>query len=179
MQQAILTGLAKGDRQSVIDARLDDVATRLGRLKQAAETSGVPVILVQHDGDPGHRLETGSGGWQFRREVAPAGETIVVHKQSCDAFHDTNLGDRLKQLGIDHLVIGGCMTQFCVDTTTRRAVSEGFDVTLVQDGHATADFGTLSADQIVDHHNALLSGFDAGSKSVGLKSAQEIDFLQG
>ncbi len=58
------------------------------------------------------------------------------------------------------------MSQFCVDTTTRRAVSLGFDVTLLEDGHATSDFGALTAEQIVHHHNQILSGFEAGSQTV-------------
>ena len=66
------------------------------------------------------------------------------------------------------------MTQFCVDTTVRRAVSNGFDVVLVEDGHATSDFGVLTADQIVAHHNRLLSGFDAGSRIVTVAPAAAI-----
>ncbi len=168
VQRAILTGLADAARQPAIDARLDRVAARLGRVKRDAELKGVPVILVQHDGDPGHRLETGTTGWRLRDEIAPRYDSIVVHKRSCDAFHDTDLNERLEQLGVDHLVVGGCMTQFCVDTTARRAVSSGFDVTLLEDGHATSDLGTLSAEQIVAHHNKILAGFDAGSKTVQL-----------
>ena len=173
VQQAILTG---AERQAVIDARLDEVAARLGRLKREAEAAGVPVILIQHDGGSGHRLESGTPGWQFRDEIAPADDTIVVHKRSCDAFHDTVLSERLAELGINHLIIGGCMTQYCVDTTTRRAVSDGYDVTLLEDGHATADFGGLTAEQIVDHHNYILSGFDAGSKAVSVKLAGSVRF---
>jgi nicotinamidase-related amidase len=173
VQRAILTG---AERQAVIDARLDEVAVRLGRLKRDAEAAGVPVILVQHDGGSGHRLERGTPGWQLRDEITPADGNIIVHKRSCDAFHDTDLSERLVEFGIDHLIIGGCMTQYCVDTTTRRAVSEGYDVTLLEDGHATADFGALTAEQIVDHHNHLLSGFDAGSKAVSVKSADSIRF---
>lgn len=166
LQQAILDGMADPERQLVIDAKLSEVAERLGELKRDAEAAGVPVVLVQHDGDAGHRLEVATAGWQFRSEIAPAPDTVIVHKRSCDAFHDTDLGERLESVGVDHLVIGGCMTQFCIDTTARRAVSLGFAVTLLEDGHATADLGQLTADQIVDHHNRLLSGFDAGSKAV-------------
>jgi nicotinamidase-related amidase len=178
LQQAILTGMAHIERQAVIDARLDEVAASLGRLKRDAEAACLPVILVQHDGDAGHRLEAETAGWQFRSEIAPAHDSIIVHKRSCDAFHDTDLGEKLAELGIDHLVIGGCMTQFCVDTTTRRAVSEGFKVTLLEDGHATADFGSLTAEQIVDHHNRLLSGFDAGSNAVRLTPIDAVRFLE-
>ena len=36
------------------------------------------------------------------------------------------------------------MTQYCVDTIVRRAVSLGYEVTLVGDGHMTADSDALT-----------------------------------
>lgn len=176
LQQAILSGLASAERQPIIDARLDAVAARLGALKQQAERAGVPVVLVQHDGDPGHRLEVDGPGWRLRDEITPGPDTIVVHKRSCDSFHDTDLEARLSALGVDHLVIGGCMSQFCVDTTTRRAVSMGYDVTLLADGHATSDLGSLAAEQIVDHHNRVLSGFGAGASTVHVMGSDAARF---
>lgn len=176
LQQAILTGLGDPARQPALDARLNEIAERLGVLKGEAEAAGAPVVLVQHDGDAGHRLEVGAPGWEFRAEIAPRPDTVVVHKRSCDAFHETDLDECLRTLGVDHLVIGGCMTQFCVDTTTRRAVSMGYDVTLLGDGHATADLGALRAEQIIEHHNALLSGFSAGDAHVRVGTASEARF---
>ena len=58
------------------------------------------------------------------------------------------------------------MTEYCIDTTVRRAFSLGYDVTLVADGHLTVDSGVLTFDQIISHHNSLLDGFDAGNHSV-------------
>jgi len=46
------------------------------------------------------------------------------------------------------------MTQYCVGTSVRRAVSLGYDVTLAEDGHLTADSESLTFDQIIAHHNA-------------------------
>ena len=82
VQQAILSGLASPERQPAIDARLADVAARLGDRKRQAEAAGAPVGLVQHDGDPGHRLEVGGAGRRFRDEIGPRADTIVVHKRS-------------------------------------------------------------------------------------------------
>jgi nicotinamidase-related amidase len=100
----------------------------------------------------------------------------VVHKRSCDSFFETDLADRLDERSVTHLVVGGCMTQFCVDTTVRRAVSLGYDVTLISDGHSTGDMGDLGFGQIIAHHNATLDGFDAGNHSVEVRAAGEIDF---
>ncbi|WP_264800449.1 isochorismatase family protein [Acetobacter nitrogenifigens] len=123
-------------------------------------------------------MEVGTPGWLFRDEVAPRDDTVIVHKRSCDSFHDTGLKERLVELGVDRLAIGGCMTQFCIDTATRRAVSLGFDVLLIGDGHTTADFGALTAEQIIDHHNCVLSGFSAGSKTVRMTPSRMVEFRE-
>lgn len=176
VQNAILRGKGEGERQGVIEAALDATVGRLAGLQIEAREADTPVILVQHDGPEGHRLARGSEGWEIRSELAPRTGEIVVHKTACDAFYATDLQQRLMQRGIRHLVVGGCMTQFCVDTTCRSAVAHGFDVTLVADGHMTADMGGLAFDQIIAHHNALLDGFDAGRHAIRVAPAAEIRF---
>jgi len=44
-----------------------------------------------------------------------------------------------------------------VDTTCRRALSQGYDVTLAADAHATADREQISRAQIVTWHNYALA----------------------
>jgi nicotinamidase-related amidase len=68
------------------------------------------------------------------------------------------------------------MSQFCVDTTVRRAVSLGYDVTLIADGHTTGDTATFTFSEIIAHHNETLDGFDAGKATVEIRPAAEIDF---
>jgi nicotinamidase-related amidase len=167
---------ARPNRQPLIDAALDDVVGRLRMLQEKARTAGPPVIMVQHDGSEGDTIAVGTEGWAIRRELAPAPGEPVVNKQSGDSFFATELSDRLRERSVTHLVIGGCQAQFCVDTTVRRAVSLGYDVTLVADGHTTGDRGGLTFEQIIAHHNATLDGFDAGPHLVTLKPASEISF---
>lgn len=176
VQNAILSGFGGPHRQATIDTALDALCTRLGALKQSAVAAGIPVILVQHDGSEKHRLAQGSKGWELRPEIAAGAEDVVVHKHACDSFFETDLEERLKERGITRLVVGGCMTQFCVDTTVRRAVSMGYDVTLLADGHMTADMGDLSFEAIIAHHNMALDDFDAGAHLVTVRPAADIRF---
>lgn len=165
MQKAILAGLG-GGAQREVDAALDAMLARVAGLQAAARRFGVPVVHVQHDGDGDHRLARGKRGWELRPEVAPLGDEPVVHKRSCDAFFETDLHEVLERAGARRLVVAGCMTQFCVDTTCRRAVTMGYDVTLVGDGHMNAGWMGLSFEQVIAHHNAILDGFDAGPRTV-------------
>lgn len=176
VQNAILSGKATPERQAEVNSALDETVARLALLKEKARQAGVPVVLVQHDGDSGHRLAVGTPGWALRREIAPQKGEIVVRKKSADSFFGTDLADRLQERSITHLIVGGCMSQFCVDTTVRRAVSLGYDVTLVADGHTTGDTATLTFSAIIAHHNETLDGFDAGTAGVNVRSAGDIAF---
>jgi nicotinamidase-related amidase len=175
VQQGILAD-PKLVRRKETDRALDETVLRIAGLIETARAASVPVVYVQHDGEPGHRLEPHTAGWPLRSEISPRPGDPVIHKRACDAFFETTLGTELEAAGIGRLVICGCMTQYCVDTTVRRAVSLGYDVVLVADGHMTSDTKTLQFEQIIAHHNALLNGFDAGSHAARVRPAAEIVF---
>src|SRR5450759_1121690 len=140
-------------RKKEIDQALDETVGRIAGLIARARTARVPVIYIQHDGSPGHRLEPGTSGWPLRPEIAPQPGDPVIHKRASDAFFETTLAAELAAAGIQQLVICGCMTQYCVDTTARSAVSLGYDVVLAAYGHMTADTDTLRFEQVIAHHN--------------------------
>lgn len=175
VQEGILAGIA-GRRVEESEKAYDDVVWRIADLLKRARAAQVPVIYVQHEGSVGHRLEPGSAGFPIREEIAPKRGEIVVLKRFCDSFCETNLQSELNKLGAENLLIAGCMTQYCVDTSVRRAVSSGFSVTLVKDGHMTTDSGGLTFEQIISHHNRLLNGLDAGTHVVTVKPTAEIFF---
>ena len=95
----------------------------------------------------------------------------VIHKHHPDAFQDTDLQRELEARGIRHLILAGIQTEYCVDTTCRRAYSLGYEVTLVRDGHSTWDSQDLRAPQIIAHHNTVLGGWFAG-----LRAASEVEW---
>jgi nicotinamidase-related amidase len=164
-------------RKKEIDRALDETVARIAGLIERARTASVPVIYVQHDGGRGHRLEPGNSGWPLRSEITPQTGDAVLRKRACDAFFGTTLGAELAAAGIEQLVICGCMTEYCIDTTVRRAVSLGYDVWLAADGHMTADTDTLRFEQIIAHHNALLNGLDAGTHEVRVCPTAEIRLI--
>jgi nicotinamidase-related amidase len=153
-----------------------EVLEQINRLLAKARASNTPIIYVQHDGEAGHPLEVGTEGWQIHPDIKPREGELIIRKRASDSFFETTLRQELETRGIKHLVVTGCMTEYCVDTTTRRAVSIGYDVTLVSDAHTTIDSKLLTAAQIIAHHNALLDGFDAGSHSITVKPADEVAF---
>ena len=134
---------------------IDRVTENVNQIVTHARTAGLPVILIQHE-EPGGPLEYGTEGWEIHDGVATDPSDLHLPKRSCDSFHSTQLHAFLEKQGVRHLVVCGVQTDFCVDTTVRRALSLGYDVTLAGDAHSTLDNGVLTAPQIVAHHNAVL-----------------------
>ena len=82
---------------------------------------------------------------------------LIDQRFPSDSFYQTSLQEELKARRIDTLIICGFQSEFCVDTTTRRALALGYPVILVADGHATLNNSILSAAQISAHHNETLA----------------------
>lgn len=143
----------------------------LGTLISQAHTAGVPVIYIQHDGGENHPLRPDKPGWPIHPAIAPTKDDLVIRKRHPDSFQETRLQHELETRGIKHLIVAGIQTEYCVDTTCRRAYSLGYDVTLVQDGHSTWDTEHLKAPQIIAHHNQVLGGW-----FVTLETANDIQF---
>jgi len=136
----------------------DEVVARIAMLLERARAQRTPIFHIRHDGGERSALAKGSPGWFHHPAVAPRGDEPVIEKCHSSAFHDTDLHTRLSQLGIDHLVVAGLQTEYCVDSACRTAVALGYRVTLVKDGHTTYNTPILSAAQIIMHHNHTLDG---------------------
>jgi nicotinamidase-related amidase len=132
-----------------------------------------PVFYVRHTGDKDSIVEGGSQGWPIHPMIEPSQNDCIIDKGAPDAFHGTDLYDKLKSAGITTLVVAGAQTEFCIDTTCRRAFSLGFNTVLISDGHSTWDSKSLTAQQIIRHHNRILA-----AHFVQLKSMAEFEFTQ-
>lgn len=148
-----------------------DLLSRVSRLIARARAVGAPVVYVQHCGPQGTVDQPGMPGWDIHPAVAPLEDDAVIQKRHPDAFQDTDLQRALESRGIKRLILTGIQTQYCVDTTCRRAYSLGYDVTLVKDAHSTWDTDHLTALQVIAHHNDVLGGWFAA-----LKAASQVEF---
>jgi nicotinamidase-related amidase len=123
-----------------------------------ARKAGAPVIYVQHDGEePEHPLRPSGPGWPIHSAVTPLPGEPVIRKKHSDSFQGTRLQEDLAARGIRRVVVSGIQSDYCVDTTCRRAFSLGYEVILAADAHSTWDDSACSAAQIIAHHNEVLS----------------------
>lgn len=79
-----------------------------------------------------HELDT-----EIIDQLAPLPHELVFEKNGATAFGMTRIDLALWQLEIEALVIGGVITNQCVEATVRGAFDHGFGVLLVEDACAT------------------------------------------
>jgi len=68
--------------------------------------------------------------------LEPRPDELVVNKTTYGTFASTGLDHTLRFMGIDTLVIGGVVTNVCVETTARDAADMGYQTILVDDACA-------------------------------------------
>merc|ERR1719217_2046078 len=80
------------------------------------------------------------GTWnaEFHPSMQPApGDVVVQGKKGLDAFPGTDLEAQLIANGIETVVLGGFLTNCCVESTMRTAYEKGYNVITLTDATAT------------------------------------------
>jgi nicotinamidase-related amidase len=137
----------------------DETRPRLAALLEVARRHGVLVIHVQNtalpdrmsdspaqirfnmrmhesarrDGPPLRYTVPGTSGHEFVTELAPLPGELVVRKYRSSAFWGTNLELLLRSNGIQTVVVGGCTTEGCVESTARDAMFSDHYVVIADD----------------------------------------------
>ena len=156
-------GFAPHDDAGVLD--------RIAGLIAKARASGTPVLYVQHHGAGDHPFQPGKPGFPFHDAIAPQPGDDVTVKHRSSAFHGTDFDAKLKAAGIDHLVVTGMQSEYCVDSAVRGAYERGYKVTLVSDAHSTGNTPIATAKDIIAIQNDTMAGDFAE-----VKPAAEVNF---
>ena len=147
---------------------------RINRVTRKARTAGAPVVFVQHESTAGY-LEHGSAAWQLAEGLDVLPTDIKLRKTKPDSFLRIDLEAMLKRLGVQEIAICGMHSEFCVDTTARRALSLGFPVVLVSDAHTSAGNAAITAQQVIAHHNATLTNISSFGPRARAVSSERLE----
>ena len=124
-----------------------EASLRAKQLLAAFREGKMPVFHVQHiSAYPGATFFLpDTEGARINDNVAPLGGEPVIQKNFPNSFRNTPLLEQLKKQDVQHVVIGGMMTQMCVEATTRAAFDYGLQCTVVSDACAARSlaFGDL------------------------------------
>lgn len=102
-----------------------------------------PPLLYTVPGTPGHEF---SGGF------TPAPGELVVRKYRSSGFWGTNLGMLLRSNGIETVVVGGCTTEGCVESTARDAMFNDYYVVIAEDCVGSDDSAQHEASMLLMRH---------------------------
>jgi ureidoacrylate peracid hydrolase len=124
---------------------------------RAAREAGIPVVYLKMEHPPDlsdagpadgpHRIKhaplgLGDGGDTLIRgtwntaivdALAPERGDHVVSKHRYSGFFETGLDDLLRGLGVTHLLVTGCTTSVCVESTVRDAMFRDYTCVVLED----------------------------------------------
>jgi nicotinamidase-related amidase len=183
MQRDFVAAGGAFDRLGIDISMYPAMIPRLTRLVEAARAAGVTVVHVQMTvlpgranwsasyirfnmrmqdgatrGQPLFYTEDGSEGQQFIPELAPQQGELVVKKHRSSGFWGTNLDLLLRSNAIKTVVVSGCTTEGCVESTARDAMFNDYYVVLAEDCVASDDLEQHEASMLLMRHRFDVAG---------------------
>lgn len=124
-----------------------------------ARARGVPIVHVQHKGQPGGLFDPEASSFEIAEPAAPEKNEARVTKLLPNAFAGTELAGILRDHGRKTVIFAGFMTHMCISSSVRAATDLGFGATVVGNACATRDLpdgtgGVVSANEL---HRATLA----------------------
>ncbi|SDI99264.1 Nicotinamidase-related amidase [Frankineae bacterium MT45] len=170
----------------VLHGAVADVMDRTGMLAntrevvQAARDAGVTIMhapitfasgyneITQHPYGilkgvvDGNAFVKGTWGAAIVDSLAPQpGDILVEGKRGLDTFASTNLDFMLRSKGITTLVLGGFLTNCCVESTMRSGYENGYQVLTLTD--------CVAGTSVEEHDNAIKYDFPMFSRPLSAK----------
>ena len=87
-------------------------------------------------------------------ELKPHSADLVVYKSRFSGFYRTDLDERLRAMRVKHLVVTGCTTSICVESTVRDAMFRDYQCVLLGDCMSEPIGGNLAR---TNHDASLLT----------------------
>ena len=109
-------------------------------------------VASHGDVEPLRYAADGSAGQEILPELAPAEGDLVVKKYRSSGFWGTNLDMLLRSNGIESVVVAGCTTEGCVESTARDALFNDYYVVIVEDCVASDDRAQHDASLLLMRH---------------------------
>ncbi|WP_298497499.1 cysteine hydrolase family protein [uncultured Algibacter sp.] len=150
------------------------VINRINTLAKLFRKHNYPVIYIQHDGTGSGEFEKGSIEWQNLDELSIKPNDIFIDKYANDVFYKSKLQSRLSEFNINELIITGCATDFCVESTIQSALTKDYNITVAENGHTTGDRPNLKAQEVINHYNWVWQNMIPTQGKIEVKKTEHI-----
>lgn len=101
-------------------------------------------------------------GAEIHETVQPLENENLIVKNFPNSFLKTDLESKLKEKGVNKVIVVGMMTHMCIDATVRAAVDLGYETLLIEDACATRDLSydgkAIPAEQV---HYAFVGALES------------------
>lgn len=94
---------------------------------------GVGSAVRAPDGSASRVLIRDTWNTDIVAELTPGPTDVLLYKHRFSGFFETELDDVLKRLGARHLIVTGCTTSICVESTIRDAMFRDYSCVLLED----------------------------------------------
>ena len=104
------------------------------------------------------------------RSAPRRGFELVIYKHRFSGFFETDLDSTLKSKGINQLIVTGCTTSICVESTIKDAMFRDYSCVLLEDCTAEPignDFPRSNHDASLLTIQVLLGWVSSADSSVG------------
>jgi nicotinamidase-related amidase len=177
MQRDFCTPGGAFDRLGVDISMYPAMVSRLARLIEGARAAGVRVVYVMMTTLPGRLIESpaqirfnrrlhlaanggepldyttdGSVGQQIIPELPVEDRDMIVKKYRSSGFWGTNLDMLLRSNAVQTVIVTGCTTEGCVESTARDAMFNDYYVVVPEDCVASDDRAQHDASMLLMRH---------------------------
>jgi ureidoacrylate peracid hydrolase len=120
--------LKMGYRPDLSDLGAPDSLARLrSRQNRVGETIRAP------DGRESRILIRDTWNTEIVTQLTPQATDLVIYKSRFSGFYRTDLDARLEEMSVRHLIVTGCTTSVCVESTVRDAMFRDYLCVLLED----------------------------------------------
>jgi len=153
---------------------MEEAAKNAGALLARARERNDMIVHVWHKmpNDAAPFFRPGTPGAKINGSVAPFDDELVIAKQRPNSFVGTDLEHRLRDAGVEEIIVCGAMSQMCIDATVRGGVDLGFKVTLVHDACAARSVSFGGVDVPAEQVHAAIMGPLASSYATVVSTAE-------
>jgi len=102
----------------------------------------LPVICVQHIEEEDNLLP-GEEGFDLPEELDISPSDLHIHKTYGNSFNKTPLEERLRELGVDTVIVSGFCAEYCVLSTYRGALDRDLSPIVLRGSLASNDLENI------------------------------------
>jgi ureidoacrylate peracid hydrolase len=112
---------------------LSDLGTPDSANRQRHLQLGVGQVVAAPDGTESRVLIRDTWNTAILDQLEPHADDTVIYKTRFSGFYETDLHERLQALDVKHLIVTGCTTSICVESTVRDAMFRDYQCVLLSD----------------------------------------------